>query len=112
MHPLDFKYTRQQRKWLDPRRALLLSSKTNARNQGIEHSLTLEDIVIPEICPITGAKLKPQGRDPNSMTLDKVDPTKGYIKSNVRVISWRANKLKSNGTLEEFEKIIEYMKNT
>lgn len=42
----------------------------------------------------------------NSFSLDRIIPGKGYVVGNVRIISWRANQLKSNGTVEEFEKII------
>lgn len=30
-------------------------------------------------------------------------------KINVQIISWRANNLKSNGTLEEFQALVKYM---
>lgn len=32
-------------------------------------------------------------------------------KDNVQVMSWRANNLKSDGSLEEFEQLVEYLKN-
>ena len=45
----------------------------------------------------------------NSPTLDRIDNNKGYVKGNVKVISHRANSLKSSGTILEFTKIIEYI---
>lgn len=109
-HPLDIRNKRQIRKWHDPRVALLMSSKTNAKNQGVEHSLSKEDIVIPEFCPVFAVKLIAGGRTENSMSLDRVNPLSGYIKTNVRVISWRANRLKNNASLEELERIVEYIR--
>jgi hypothetical protein len=44
-------------------------------------------------------------------TLDRIDSDKGYIKGNIQVICSKANRLKNNGTIEDFEKIISYMKN-
>lgn len=41
-----------------------------------------------------------------------MDNTKGCIKDNIKIISWRANNLKSNGTLKEFKKLIRYMEST
>jgi len=46
----------------------------------------------------------------HSPSLDRVVPNLGYVKGNVHVISWRANSLKKNATIEELEKIIQYMK--
>ena len=71
------------------------SSRVRARNKGIEHTITLEDIKIPEYCPILGIKLESnvgtgQGGRNNSATLDRIDNSKGYTKENVRVISHRA----------------------
>ena len=37
-------------------------------------------------------------------------PDKGYVKGNVHWISRRANRIKSDATVEELEKIISYMK--
>jgi hypothetical protein len=42
---------------------------------------------------------------PNSPTIDRIDPRLGYVPGNVHVVSHRANRIKNNATLEEFEKI-------
>ena len=44
------------------------------------------------------------------MSLDRVDNDKGYVKGNIRVISRKANLLKSSLTLEILENIIKYIK--
>jgi hypothetical protein len=46
----------------------------------------------------------------NICRIDRIDTSKGYLKDNIKVISWRANRLKSDGTLEELEKIVNYMR--
>src|SRR6266481_1415047 len=43
-------------------------------------------------------------------SLDRIDPSKGYIKGNIAVISFRANRLKGNATLDEIRKVINYLK--
>jgi hypothetical protein len=45
-------------------------------------------------------------REPNSPSLDRIDNTKGYVPGNVWVISWRANDLKRNATLEELKLLV------
>lgn len=83
-----------------------------ARQKGREFTITVADISVPECCPVLGFKLEIQTgmKAYNSPSLDRIDSTKGYIPGNVKVISMRANWLKSNGTVEEFERIITYMK--
>lgn len=53
---------------------------------------------------------KEKSRVNESASLDRFDNTKGYIRSNVKIISNRANELKSDGTLEEFIRLVEYLK--
>jgi hypothetical protein len=38
-----------------------------------------------------------------------MDSSVGYVPGNVNIISFRANTLKNNGTLEEFKKLIKWM---
>lgn len=82
-----------------------------AKKKGIEFDLEREDIQIPEQCPILGIKLKTNqtgrpGFFADSPSLDRIDPLKGYTKDNVRVISNRANLLKSNALISELELVL------
>ncbi len=49
-----------------------------------------------------------QGGSDDTPSLDRVEPELGYVIGNVRVISWRANKLKGDATLDEFRGILNY----
>jgi len=91
--------------------ATLNQMKRRARDKGIEFSLTCDDLTIPEKCPILGIPLARSGahKQDNSPSFDRVDNTKGYTKDNVQVISWRANRLKADATLEEVQAIAAYM---
>lgn len=90
------------------------NSKDRAERKGVPHSITRDDIFIPETCPVLGIPLRPrkgiQGPCSNSPTLDRFVPELGYVAGNVRVISSRANSLKGNATVEEVEAILAYMK--
>ena len=90
---------------------LLSSAKSRAMKSNLDFNLELIDIIIPEFCPILGIKLNKNRIKfgPDSPSLDRVDTTKGYIKGNVKVISHRANTMKSDMTKEQIRKLYEYV---
>ena len=71
--------------------------------------LTENDIYIPDICPVFGYPLEigvnKKKVQPNSPSLDRIIPERGYVKSNIRVISYKANIMKNNASFEEMIKI-------
>ena len=90
---------------------LLKKSRERARKSGLDHSIALEDIIIPEYCPILGVKLTGsfgQGQLQTNSSLDRIDSTKGYIKGNVQVISRKANTMKNNATVEELKQFAKW----
>lgn len=107
----------QARKWkdADPVGYMLHHAEGRARSQGIPFNLTREDLVMPDVCPVLGLPFEwgvgQMGwRNMRAPSLDKIKPQLGYVSGNVRIISNRANHLKSNGTISEFEAVIAYMK--
>lgn len=92
-----------------PRR-MLSSAKSRAKRFGLDFNLTIEDIVIPEYCPILDIKLcnNKGGAKASSPSLDRIDNSKGYIKGNVAVISYRANSAKRDFSLEDIERLYKY----
>ncbi len=73
---------------------------------------------LPTHCPILGLELNynyidspktGEGRIENSASIDRLDNSKGYVKGNVVVCSWRANRIKNNGNAEEHRKIADYL---
>jgi len=96
----------------DRRRLLLQKARINSKVENLDFNLTLEDMPeIPDTCPILGIELFRSYllQYDNSPCVDLIDPTKGYIPGNVAIISWRANKLKSDATKEELRKIAEWV---
>lgn len=92
---------------------LLRSAKKRAKNNNLNFNLDLLDIKIPYYCPILNLSLEFSKKilSPNSPSLDRLEPSKGYVKDNIRVISHRANSLKNNSSYEEYTKIYEFYKN-
>lgn len=98
-----------------PERVLLKRAANRAREYGIPFDLVESDIVIPSVCPVYGtpfvAEPGKKGRANNtSPSLDRVIPALGYVKGNVRVISNRANNLKNNASLEDLERLVDYLR--
>ena len=88
---------------------LLNHAKNRAKKKNLDFNLEKNDIVIPDFCPVFGIKIGFHNKQ-NVPTLDRIDNTKGYIKGNIEIISSKANRLKNNGTIDDFERIINYMK--
>lgn len=79
----------------------------------LDFNIDMLDIVIPDMCPLLGIPLlrASVGRKVHgSPSLDRIDPSKGYIKGNVWVISTRANTLKNNATLEELATLVDNLR--
>lgn len=88
-------------------------TKNSAKSRGLEFNLTIEDVTFPKVCPVLGIELtyRVSGkRQFDTPSLDRIDNTKGYIKGNVAIISWKANSLKRDGSLTDFESIVRYIK--
>lgn len=103
-------------KWLrdNAEMRMFISARSRAKKEEIPFTITIEDIVIPEYCPVLGIKLDRDGGKCNDSTpsLDKFIPELGYVRDNIAVISWRANWIKQNSTIDEVEKLYLWMKNT
>lgn len=89
------------------------AKKSNARSLGDAWDLEFGDLIWPTHCPILGMELNYYAdgmRVESSPSFDQIIPGKGYIPGNVQIVSWRANRLKNNGTWQEHLLIGEYMK--
>ena len=83
---------------------LLENARRRAKKNGMVCDITISDIKIPELCPLLGIAIILGGDgvfNMNSPSLDRIDNSKGYVRGNIRVISLKANKLKSNLSLDE-----------
>jgi hypothetical protein len=91
---------------------MLRSARKRAKASGVPFDLELKDIVIPEFCPALGLKLVAGGNGhaptPNSPSIDRVKPHLGYVKSNIIVVSLKANQIKSSATVEEIMKVAKF----
>lgn len=101
-----------ERRRRHPIRYLLNQARCRAKKLGLDFDIEEKDLEVPEVCPVFGIPLFFKGgkRGPNSFSLDRWDNTKGYVKGNVRVISFKANQYKGDMSIEEVQNLLEYMK--
>lgn len=96
----------------DPRTRLLQLASQRARKVGLPFALVKSDIAIPEKCPVLGIPLEVGKNKPGnaSPSLDRIRGDLGYVRENVRVISYRANRIRNDATVEELEAVLAYAK--
>jgi hypothetical protein len=102
----------QATKTTHAKQKLISGAAYRAKQNNIPFDLSADDLAWPDTCPVLGIKLTYNGQRGDKDTrasLDKLKPALGYTKKNVRVISMRANRIKSDATIEELQKIIAYM---
>lgn len=88
-------------------------AKRRAFESKREFSISVEDIVIPDICPVLGININmnsgKSGAYKNSPSLDRIDNSKGYTKDNIQVISQLANAMKCHASTEELQKFADWI---
>lgn len=90
---------------------LFYAAKARSEKLGIPFNLEKSDIAIPEVCPVLGIPLE-QGDKNKAPSVDRIRPELGYVKGNVAVISFRANKIKSNATADELQKVADWVRSS
>ena len=85
-----------------PTHPLFERARKRANSRHLAFTITRNDIVIPETCPVLGISLTIGGkRSLSSPSLDRIEPAAGYVPGNIRVISDRANRLKGARSLQQ-----------
>jgi hypothetical protein len=92
------------------RQKMVRQARHNSGLLGIPFNITFEDVTIPERCPVLGIKLQQTTgrRGDCSPTLARLVPRLGYVKGNVIVTSWRANRLKSDASADDMVRMAEF----
>lgn len=84
-------------------RAMFNRAKQRAIKNNLEFSICINDIVIPEICPLLEVPfiLGDRGNYEFTPTIDRIDNSKGYTKDNIWVITKKANSMKNSASFKE-----------
>lgn len=93
-------------------RKLLSQLRSSAKRRGIIFDIDicdLNELSFPLVCPILGIELGFFSKVcDNSYSIDRIDNSLGYIRGNLVVISFRANRLKNDSNLVEMNRLIEF----
>lgn len=91
---------------------LLYGAQTRANSKGIPCTIVETDVLVPDTCPVLGIPIiRGIGKlCQNSPTIDCLRPELGYVPGNINVISFRANTIKNNATLEELETVTAWVR--
>lgn len=87
--------------------------KASAKKRDIPFTLLpsdIDEIGIPITCPILGIPLHFHRNmvEDDSISFDRIDSTQGYSIDNLVVVSYRANRLKSDASIDELRKIADF----
>jgi hypothetical protein len=101
-------------------KSYLGNAKSRSVREGVPFNLVLQDLIdiATDECPILripfvwGASGLGKGKTrPDSPTLDRIIPELGYTKGNIAFLSYRANRIKDNGTMQEHYDIADWIWN-
>lgn len=82
------KHRHRQQKWKDPVKYCFNRKKNNARTRGVQWNLSLEEF--REFCE-EHKYLEKTGRTASSASIDRIDPSIGYTKENLQILSLSDN---------------------
>lgn len=91
---------------------MVQNAKQRAKAAGVPCTIKAVDIIIPTHCPVLGIplarRLGKKGGCDASPSLDRIVPSLGYVPGNIVVVSRRANRIKSDASIEELEQVADF----
>ena len=103
---------------------LVRGARSRARDKNLPFDIDLdyvrsmvgENAELASHCPVFGVPLdwsciRNNGGKflPNSPSMDRVDPERGYVKGNIKIISFRANQIKNDASHQELKLVAAYL---
>lgn len=90
-------------------------ARTRAKYKNLAFDLTNNYVyeLACDLCPIFQEPMSYGGTGRqvwNSASLDRIDPSRGYVQGNVAIISFKANTIKSNANSQEVFAVAEWLK--
>jgi hypothetical protein len=96
-------HTRWYRRWVSTLESRFSNWKKGAHKRNIPFDLTMEQITsLPLMCHYTGVELTLDGNKQNTISLDRIDSSKGYTITNVVFCCSFVNIMKNKMSYEDF----------
>ena len=104
--------------------SLVSGARCRARDKNVPFDIDLEYVrsmvgenaELASHCPVFNipldwSRLRNNGGKhvPNSPSIDRIDPERGYVKGNIKIISHRANQIKSDASHQELKLVAVYL---
>jgi hypothetical protein len=97
-----------------PLKQMFRAAKARSKRKGFPFDLILDDVLpVPEVCPVLGIPLAwtiatGKGVSDGTPSLERIVPKLGYVRGNVVIISYRANILRKDATLDEMQMMVKF----
>jgi hypothetical protein len=91
---------------------ILGTIKQRCKKRGLDFNLEESDIILPENCPVFGFKLNyTQGRGykRDGYSVDRINPSLGYVKGNIQILSQLANFMKQDADDKELQMFADWI---
>jgi len=84
-------------------------AKARAKRNDIGFTITLEDIILPDVCPVFKEPFI-YGDVNWTYSIDRTDNENGYHPGNVVIMSNLANRLKNSASADDLQKVVDYLR--
>lgn len=87
----------------------LHDARKRSKRRNLPCDITVDDLVKlyrkqGGRCYLSGEKMCLESHNYNTISLDRINPNRGYVLNNVGLVTWVSNQCKSNLPLQEFYK--------
>lgn len=112
VNQLELNEKRKAKRKQLPEKFLWQAAKKRAKQKNLEFTIEISDIKIPKFCPYLNIPLQVSDETPsdNSPSIDRIDPSKGYVPDNICICSFRANTIKRDASLQEIAQLYKTLK--
>jgi len=88
-------------------KVMFFAARKRARDKNVPFDLVLSDIVIPDLCPVFNKPF--EYGTPFAASIDRINPSLGYTKDNIQIISYKANTMKNNASSKELKEFASWI---